>query len=57
MARLSGRRKRIATVFNSLRNDIRTEAGYRNIKRALLKELQLDNPGRPVAGMMDRGTA
>ena len=37
--------KRIATVFNSLRNNIRREAGYQIIMRTLLKEPQLDNPG------------
>ena len=47
--------KRIATVVNSLRNNIRREAGYRIIKWTLLKELTPDNPGGWVAGMGDSG--
>ena len=43
--------KRIATVFNSLRNIIMRETGYRIIKRTFLKEPPLDNPGGRVAGM------
>ena len=39
-------------ILNSLRNNIRGEAGHRIIKR---KELLLDNPGGRVAGMGDRG--
>ena len=33
----------IAAVSNSLRNNIRREAGYRNIKWTLLEELPPDN--------------
>ena len=43
------------TVFNSLRNNIRREAGYRNIKRTLLKELPLYSPGGQVSGMGEKG--
>ena len=34
----------IAAVFSNLRNNIRRVAGYRFIKRKLLKQLPLDNP-------------
>ena len=37
--------KKIAAVLNTLRNNIRREAGYQIIMRTLLKEPQLDNPG------------
>ena len=46
--------KRIAVVFNSLGNNIRIEVGYRIIKRTLLEELPLDNPGGRVASMGPR---
>ena len=36
--------KRIDTIFNSLRNNIRREAGYQIIKRTLT-ELPIDTPG------------
>ena len=45
--------KKIATDFNSLRNNIRKEAGYRIIKWTLVMELQPDNLGGRVAGMED----
>ena len=44
-------RKRIATVFNSLRNNIRREACYqKKNKWTFLKELPLDNLGERVLG-------
>ena len=46
--------KRIAAVFNSLRNNIRKEVEYQIIKWTLLKELPLHNPGGRVTGMEDR---
>ena len=46
MVRSSVPVKRIAAVFNSLRNNIRREAGYRIIKWAHLMELQPDNSAR-----------
>ena len=42
--------KRIAAGFNSLRNNIRREAEYLIIKRTLLENLLLENPGGRVAG-------
>ena len=45
--------KRIAAAFNSLRNNIRREAGYRIIKRILLEKFPTENPGGRVAGMGD----
>ena len=55
MVRSSVPVKRIAAVFNSLRNNIRREAGYRIIKRTLFKVPPLDNLGGRVAGKWDRG--
>ena len=51
--RFSG--KRIAAVFNSLRNIILREVVYRIVKRTLLKEPSLENPGGRVAGLGDSG--
>ena len=45
--------KRIAAVFNSLRNNIKREAGYQSIKWTLLMKLMLDFPGGWVAGVGD----
>ena len=47
--------KRIASVFNNWKHNIRREAGYRIIKRTLLKEVLLDNPVGRVAGIGDMG--
>ena len=47
--------KRIATVLNSLRNNIRRESGYGTIKRTLLKEFPLHNRDGWVTGIRDRG--
>ena len=49
--RFSG--KRIVAVSNSLGNNIRGEVGYRIIKRTILEETSLNNPGRRVAGIGD----
>ena len=43
--------KRITAVLNSLRNNIKGEVGYQIIKRTLLEEPPLDNPGGRVADM------
>ena len=48
--------KRIAAVFNSLLNNIRRKDGYGTIKRTLIEEFPLDNPGGWVAGIGDGGS-
>ena len=45
--------KRIAVLFNNLRNNNKREAGYQTIKWTLFKELPSDNLGERVAGMGD----
>ena len=46
--------KRIAAIFNSLRNNIRREVGYWIIKLTLHMEFRLENPRGPVAGIGDK---
>ena len=48
--------KRIAAVFNSMRNIIWREVGYRIINRTLLGEPPVDNLNGRVAGMADGGS-